>query len=659
MILTTRHRRGHPCRSASVLLCLTALLAATASMPRAAAQQRAAQLPEVVITATRVPTPLEQVASSVTVISADDIERKQRRTIAEALRALPSLSVIRSGGPGKTTTVFSRGTNGNHTLVLIDGIEINDPSNPDGRTDFSSLLSGDVERIEVLYGSQGTLYGSDAIGAVVNVITKRGEGKPTVTAQAEGGSFTTLNQSANLSGGTDLYDYSLNVLHLFNDGLSATADRLAPPGASNDEDEYENITLSGKFGLNPSENLSFSSAIRYVEAETELDLNVFPVHSDNDSRSESEQIFLRGDIKLTLLDGFTEHRLGAAYSRHDRLDRDDPDPINPLDFLRDANIGARLKFDLQNDLYVLDHHVVTIGLETEEESIDSSLDSTSAFGPFTSKTEADVRNNAIYLQDQLNYFDRLFGTLGLRVDDHESFGTELTYRVAAAYLHRQTGTKIKGSYGTGFKAPSLFQLFGRSISGFGVFLGNPDLEPEESESWELGFEQSFLNGRLGFGATYYDSDVTNLIVGGVTTNENIGEASLSGVEAFVTAVPTDKLTIEARYAYTRAKNDANDRDLLRRPRHKASFDIAYRPWEGLTLSAEGIYVGKRVDGDAITFARIESPSYFVLDLFAAYDIGENFQLFGRIENALDRDFEEPDGFAQPGIGGFIGLRGRF
>ena len=202
-------------------------------------------------------------------------------------------------------------------------------------------------------------------------------------------------------------------------------------------------------------------------------------------------------------------------------------------------------------------------------------------------------------------------------------------------------------------------MFGRSISGFGVFLGNPDLEPEESESWEVGFEQSFLHGRLRFGATYYDNDVTNLIVGGVTTNENIGQANLSGSEAFVTALPTDKLTIDARYAYTRAKDGVSDRDLLRRPRHKASFDIAYRPREGLRLSAEGIYVGKRVDGDAISFARIESPSYFVLDLFASYDLTENFQIFGRIENALDRDFEEPDGFTQPGIAGFVGLRGRF
>ncbi len=629
---------------------------AIAEQPQTSAFER---LPEVVVTATRIPTPVNEVASSMSVITAEDIERNQFRTVVEALQALPSLSVVRSGGPGKTTAIFSRGTNANQTLVLIDGIEINDPSTPDGRADVSSILLDNVERIEVLYGSQGTLYGSDAIGAVINVITKTGEGKPTVTAYAEGGSFTTLNQSASLRGGTALYNYSFNVQHLFSDGLSATTDEFAPPGAPNDDDEHENITLSARLGLNPTDNLELSFAGRYVETENELDLNVFPIQSDNDSDGESEQIFVRGDVKLSLFDGKTEHRLGAAYTRYDRLDRDDPDPINPLDFLRDHNIGTKLKFDLQNDFYLVDHHIFTLGLETEEESIDSSLVSQSAFGPFNSTADAEVRNKAVYFQDQVSYFDRLFGTVGVRVDDHETFGTEVTYRIAPAYLHLETATKIKGSYATGFRAPSLFQLFGSSISGFGVFVGNPNLKPEESDSWEVGFEQSLWDERLAFGATYFETEVTNLIEGGATTNANIGEADLSGVEAFVTVNVTENLIASANYAYTRPKNADTDADLLRRPRHKAKFNIGFRPVEKLTLSMEGVYVGKRFDVDAATFARIKTPEYFVLNLFAAYEINEMFQVFGRIENALDRDFEEPDGFTQPGVGGFVGLRARF
>ena len=618
-------------------------------------------VPETVVTATRIPTPPGQVASTIRVITAEEIARNQYRTVGQALQTLPGLIIVRSGGIGKTTAIFSRGSNANQTLVLIDGIEFNDPSTTDGRADLSSLLTDDIEKIEVLYGSQGTLYGSDAIGAVVNIITKRGTGDPAVAVTAEGGSFETANQYASLRGGTDRFDYALTAQHVYVGGISATSDRLAPPGQENDDDRHENYTVSGKVGFAPTDYLKFNGVARFTDAETDTDVNTSTPRSDNDSQAESEQVFLRGDAELKLFDGMTQHRLGVAYSRFDRRDRDDVDPINPNDFLRNNNIGTRLKVDLQNDVRVVKGHIFTVGLETEEETIDANLVSNSVFGPFRQSTDAEARNNALYIQDQISYFGRIFGTIGVRLDDHEDFGTETTWRIAPAYLHKETGTKIKGSYSTGFKAPTLFQLFGSSVSSFGAFRGNPNLLPENSRTWEAGVEQSLWGDRIRAGVTFFDTQVKNLIQTNATftSNVNIGKVDFYGVETFVRVRPTDNVTVTLNYSYTVAKNRATGGDLLRRPRNKASIDLGYRPIKGLVLSAAAVYVGSRPDIDAISFARVRQSGFFTTNLAAAYDITNNFRIFARVENLFDRDYEDPNGFEQPGIGAFGGLTIRF
>ena len=634
-----------------------------ALVPAARAQNEGAigTAPETVVTATRIPTPPAQVASTIRVITREQIERNQYRTVGEALQTLPGLVIARSGGVGKTTAIFSRGGNANQTLVMIDGIEFNDPSTTDGRADLSALHTDDVEKIEVLYGSQGTLYGSDAIGAVVNIITKRGKGDPKVAATVEGGSFETANQFASIRGGSKRFDYAFTAQHIYVGGLSASSDRLAPPGRSNDDDRYENYTVTGKFGVAPTENFRVDAVARFTDAKTDTDVNTSVPRTDNDSQAESEQVLLRGDAELKLFDGMTRHRLGVAYSRFDRKDRDDRDPINPNDFLRDNNEGTRLKVDLQNDLKIVKGHTVTVGLETEEETIDASLISISAFGTFRQSTSADARNNAIYLQDQISYYGRFFGTVGVRVDDHEDFGTETTWRIAPAYLHKETGTKVKGSYSTGFKAPTLFQLFGTSASAFGAFRGNPNLLPETSRTWEAGIEQSLWGDRVRAGVTYFDTQVKNLINTNATftTNINIGKVDLNGIEAFLSVRATDDVTVTLNYSYTAAKNRTTGADLLRRPRNKASLDIGYRPIEGLTLSASAVYIGNRADIDAVSFARVRQNGFVTANLAAAYDITKNFRIFARVENLFDRDYEDPNGFEQPGIGAFGGLTVRF
>ncbi|MGD2138292.1 MAG: TonB-dependent receptor [Gammaproteobacteria bacterium] len=634
-------------------------LAATAI--QAAADENGLQKTErIIVTATRIPTPSGRIGSSVSVITAAEIEAYQYRNIGDALQSIPSLSVVRNGGAGKLTSIFSRGTNANHTLVLIDGIEINDPANPDGRIDLSNIYIGDVERIEVLEGPQGTLYGSDAIGGVIQIFTKKGRGAPAASGMIEGGSFDTLNEQLSAGGGTPRGSWTLNLQHNDTDGHSALSGDFRQPNGVLDDDGHEALTLSSRLVYSPADLIEFDFSGRYIESDNDLDLNVFPVRDDSDSDSDADQLYLGLNTRLGLFDGRTDHRLGISYTDIDRHDRDDFDPVNSNDFLRDHNTAKKLKFELQNDIFLSEAHTFTVGLETEEDSIDSSLISESLFGTFTSSADETVRNNAVYLQDQFILGERLSGTLGVRVDDHEAFDNETTWRLAGAYQLPATGMRLKGSYATGFKAPTLVQLYGISATSFGPFTGNPDLKPETSEGWELGFEQTLASPDTRFGATYYRNDIEDLITfsDDFSTNINRNEVKTWGIEAFLDTRLSARLSAGVDYNHTLATDEATGEALRRRPLNKAVTHLDYTARRELTLTAEGIFIGKRYDTDPVTAARIRRGGYFIANLAASWTLSHQWELFGRIDNLFDRDYEEPAGFEQPGTGIYAGVRVR-
>jgi len=634
--------------SAAALALLTApVLAADED---ADAEKTHAVLPEVVVTATRIATPREQIASSMTVITAEDIAKRQYRSVGDALRSVPSLSVIQNGGAGKLTSVFSRGTNANHTLLLIDGIEMNDPSTPDGRMNFAGVSLNDVERIEILHGPQGTLYGSDAIGAVISIITKKGSGATKASLQLEGGSFSTFNQVLNLRGAEDIFDYSVTLDRSTTDGTSAVPARRIASGIKKDDDGFDNTTIAANFGITPSDILSFRFTGRFSDLRNDLDLKV----ADNDSHSEEDRLFLGGNAKLSLFEGRSEHRFAVTHTDYKRIARNAPD-VQSSSSSRDKNLGEKLKFELQNNFRFVENHVVTVGLETEKEKIKTNNKN----GTFTSAAKASARTDAIYVQDQFSYRDRFFGTLGLRIDDHQSFGSETTYRLAPAYLHRETGTKIRAAYAKGFKTPSLFQLFGASSSTFSSFKGNPNLKPEVSRGWEIGLDQGFFKDRVSLSFTYYENEIKNLIVSTTDfkSNHNLKVAETNGIEIGITAKLLENLDLGAGYAYTRAEEGGTTKkELLRRPLHKASFDLFYQPITPLSLTFSGSYIGRRYDVDAVSFGRTRNPGYFLANIAASYEVAEGWQAFGRIENAFSKNFEDPDGFEQPGFAFFLGVK---
>ncbi len=654
ILSATRRRTARAAASPALAFAATCLLLAPPPPAAAEADPAAIELPETVVTATRLPTPLEQVASAVTVITADEIERRQARTLPEALRLVPGLHVVQSGPTGAVTSLFMRGTESNHTLVLIDGIEINDPSTPDGAFDFSNLLLADVARIEVLRGSQSTLYGSDAIGGVVNIITKRGRGPARFTAALDGGSRATFDQALGASGSVGRFDYRVTLEHFATDGESITPARNRPAGVSGEDDGFESVKASTRMGAQLTEDARVDLALHYLFAQNDLDT----APEDPNARQNNRQFFARASVQAALLDGRFDNRLGVAYSDFNRDNGNRADSLSTA--YSNAHFrGKKLKFDWQGDIALGESHILTLGAETEKEKADSASDYSSGF---SSRTRDSARSTAGFVQLQSSFGDRLFTTLGLRVDDHEGFARKTTWRIAPTYIHRETGTRIKGSYGTGFKAPSLQQLYGENFFGsIGTFKGNPDLRPETSRAWDIGFEQPLLGERLRFGATYFDIRIDDLIDynSGFTSLINIDKAKTRGVEAFVALRPMDALSLRADYTFTIAEDETSGALLLRRPKHRLSLAATYDVTGNASVTATALYVGRRADIDSKTFARITTGGYTVVNLAGSYRLNDRWRFHVRIDNLFDKSYEPADGFQAPGISLLVGLKASF
>ncbi len=619
---------------------------------------------EVVVTATRIETPRRLVGSAATVIDSATIEAKQNRNAADVLDDVPGVNVVPSGGPGKLTSVFMRGANSDQVLVLLDGIEMNDPSF-NGSFNFGHLRFTNLERVEVVRGAMSTVWGSEAIGGVINLITRRGEGPPQASAYLEGGSFGTVAGGAAFSGGDDLFNYSVDASTYSDEGISVTPVRFRPAGKPSDRDGYDNLTLSGRFGLTPSDYVEFNAIARYVYGFTENDL----VLEDPDSYEQVDQIFARGETVVRLFDGRTEHVFGVSLSDHDRKDRNRPDVFDSTTQFTN-NVGRKIKADMRHNWYVTDDIVLTVGGEWEEDRLESDSFTQFASG-FVSQQDvvAHVSTRAAYGQVQWALFDeRLFGSSGVRVDDHETFGSYTTQRHVVGYNLKETGTTFRGTYGTGFKAPGLFNLLGRTAFQFlgfpaGNFIGNPDLRPETSETWEVGLDQKLFDGRVAFGGTYFNTDIEDLIQFKFlptfdSTVENIASARADGFEIYAEVRPIPALTLRGDFTHLEAENRKTKSELPRRPKNTLALNVSYDFLPGANARVEVKYTGSQVDVDFVSGQPLHRDGYTVANIYLSYEIVENVTLYGRVENLLDETYENAAGFARPGIGGFVGLKGR-
>ncbi len=599
----------------------------------------------VVVTATRVPTPELEIASSISVITADDISARQVETLPDLLKQVPGLNVIQSGGVGGQTSVFMRGTNSNHTKVLVDGIDVSDPSGPFGTFDFGPFLTQDIEKVEILRGPQSGLYGSDAIGGVIQIITKSGSGPLKVSAGAEAGSFDTFNQTGALSGSVGGFHYAATVEHAHAGATPVTPLDLLLPGERRIDDYGDNLTGSTKLGVDVSDHFDLGLVARYTQSHLRLtgeNENNFPADFPDSAQSHNDtrQHYMRATGHLDSFEGAFEQTLGLAFS--DIKSYETSPDLPESDFF-----GERVKVDWQGNVRLAAGEKLVLGAEHQRDEMTV---------PISAGTTVDSG----YAEIQSSFAGGVFDTLSVRYDNNDRFGSKLTYRAAPAFVLEETGTKFKASVGTAFKSPTLSQMF-QSFPDFNFF-ANPDLKPESSVGYDVGFEQALLGGSIRFGATFFRNDIKNLITNNAdfSTDVNVGRAVTQGVESFVVYRPAEQLTVRMDYTYTEATDEILHQQLLRRPKHKGTLNAVWQATNRLTLDATVLSVGSWIDGNRdFSITRLSAPGYTTMDVAAGYDLTAHWGVTCRITNLFDRRYENPVGFLQPGLGAFAGIRAKF
>jgi vitamin B12 transporter len=613
----------------------------------------------VVYSATGVATPARETTSSVTVINRQQLEQQQLRTAPDALSTVPGLNVVQTGGPGGATSIFLRGTNSNHTKFIIDGMDVSDPSLINRAFDLGQMLTGDVERIEVLRGPQSGLYGADALGGVVSVITKKGEGPPTWSFTAEGGSFSTFNQRASFGGSAANYNYQFNVDHYHAGSVPVTPLELLPPGQARINDYYDAKQYSTKLGANISEYLTLNYVARYIDGKLRFTQDNFLTAPGVPAAIQSEQVvhkfFTRGEAVVDPFNGRFVSYFGVNW-----LDNWNS-LFDPFGFSGPLTIskGDRIRYDYRGDLKLLPNATVIFGASDETESFQQGALNKSS------------NLKGAFVELQADYQKTFFLVANGRVDDDEFFGSHTTYRIAPAVVMPLTETKFRASYGTGFKVPTLVQKFQDFPP---TFFANPDLRPESSVGWDLGFEQPLWDKRALVGLTWFNNHLTDLIDFGptgqfieqcfegkceqvpISSNFNIGHARTHGIEAFAAVNVTESIKLRADYTYTRAIDDDTGLELLRRPKHKWSLQALWNPIDPLTLSATLVHVGDWKDVSRNGFVRnLDAPGYTVVNVAANYQVNPTLKTFARIDNLFNEHYQNPTGFLRPGIGIYGGI----
>jgi vitamin B12 transporter len=622
-------------------LLITASFAALALASPTFAQETEGSI---VVTATRQESEQQALPADVIVVDAERAIERGAQILDEALADVPGLAIVRSGPFGQQSSIFAGGANSNHTLVLYDGIRINDPSTPGAGFDAGQDLLGGLDRIEIVEGPMSALYGSDAVGGVINLIPRRGgEGVLNARMDMAGGSFGTLLGAAGIDGTVGSLRYAVSAEGFASDGYDIVPERMSTH--TGDADGAEMAALTGAFDLELSEAFSLDLLLRRREARADFDAFIFDSTVFNERRVDDPDLEIsRNDLSLA--------RVGATWAIVDSLslrasggvvatDRAQADGGLETDrFEGERRFGdATLGWESQT-LRLLG------GVSAETEEIDALQ-----FGsPIIA--EQDHWSGFVTAQASVGRFDF---TGALRADDFEGFGTATTWRAGASFRILDHA-RLYAAYGTSFRAPTLYERF--------VFFGNPDLEPEEGESWEIGADAQFAafgqEDGLELGALYRRTDLQAMIdFGPAFTFVNIDEAEIESAEARIALRPLEWLTARASYIYTDARDAATGDLLLRRPEHAFSASLAIEQgglsgeiaWRGVGERADILY-----DDDGFFLGAGVADSYELLRVSGAYEIHDGVRIFAVIDNALDETYEPANAFAGARRSLLVGLR---
>jgi vitamin B12 transporter len=587
------------------------------------------ELKTISVSANRTPTEKDKVGSKVEQVTEAEIEAKSRPVISDYLNLLPGVSIANNGGLGTQSGLYIRGLGSKYVKTLYNGIDISDPANTQVRTHYEYLLTGGISNIEVLKGSQSTLYGSSAITGLIDISTL-GDVENGIhhTVEAEGGSFGIARGRYGFSAANDGSRFTANVSGLHSDGISA-ADGFP------EKDGYDNVTLDFAAEHRISEAFSVFGSALHIDAKSDFDgSDSNPPYNPVDDL-ENKNYFKtsagRFGVNLDLMDGRLQNTLSVQGFK---MDRDVLASYGNSEF-----VAKRGKFDYQGSFEATDRIVLQYGLDYERQraEIDEGVS-------FTKSSDL----TGIWAQGIVEPMDDLTLTAGLRHDEHSEFGGHTTYRGTASYLFSNTGTRLHSSFGTGFRAPSLYELYA-------PFYGNSALEPETSVSFDVGLEQSFLAAQLTADLTYFRLEVDDLIDYDFVTstyNQVPGITRSQGVEASFLYAATDWLDLGGSYTYTDSRKEDRTRN-VRVPRHAVVLSAEARPAENwavgadLKIVADTMDVGEKLD------------NYVLLNAKVAYQLTDSTQVYLRGENLLNENYQTVKGYGTPGISAFAGIKAEF
>lgn len=602
------------------------LYASAALLPAVAHAQ--SEDDQIVVVASGVEQEAETTGRSITVLDRATIEARQTVSLSDLLATTPGVTSTRTGGPGNITAVRIRGAEDAQTLVLIDGVRANDPSAPAGAFDFGNLLTGAVQRVEILRGPNSVIWGSQALGGVVNVVTQKPVDGIEARANAEYGYADQISANAAIAAGNDTVQGALTGGYFRTDGISQAA-------AGTEADGYRQYNASGRLRVEFAPG--FGADLRGYYANSRLEIDGFPAptfsFADTDEYTTGQELY--GYAGLFANIGPVSNRV--AFTIAD-INRDGYDPAPGAFTPHYLYRGRSERYEYRGDAKLVEQVRVTFGAERENLRFYDGSDT----------YRADI--TSFYGQAIVTPVEAVTLTAGVRNDDHSRFGAHTSWGASAAVKPFES-TLLRASYGEGFKAPTLYQLFA-------PFYGTDTLQPETAKSWEAGIEQSALSGAVRLAVTYFHRDTRNQIDFDLVsfTYANIARTRAEGVEVELALKPVEALTVTANYTYTDAENRSagfEGNQLARRPQDTASLSADYRLPFGLSLGSTVTIVGDsfndqgnftRLDGFALGSIRAEMP------------IGDRFAVYGRVENLTDEKYETVSGYGTYGRAAYAGVR---
>ncbi len=621
---------------------ITTVMIAMLTAAAPAAAQETKKVDPVVVTATTVETLAEQLGVALSVIPGEDFKTYQYSTIDDAFRNIPGVTVTQQGSYGKLSTLSIRGANANQVLILVDGVRVSSPTL--GQTDLSDISPDLIERIEVIRGGQSTLYGADAIGGVVNIITKKGTGPFAATLENMGGNYDTLRNRLSIGGTYKIFNYSLSGSHLESNGQF--------------QNDNANINaVSGRIGVSLPFDSSLSFVYRYNKTDTGVPVkSVFPppqpivpiINPNAKQQTETTVMSLEG--KTRPVEWWESRARISRYTNNQGFQ----DPVDPgFDFdvpFRSQVDVVRREAEWLNSFFIGKWSTTTLGFGYRHEEGDNK-------GVF--RTARSVPS--VMFEEQLRFLDRLFITGGFRIEDDSVFGQAKTGQGSVAFVIKETGTRLRGSAGTGFRAPTFNDLF------FPDF-GNPNLLPERSQTWDAGFDQSLWQNRVRLTFTWFATHFTDAITCCVVLPTapfggpvNAGKARSKGVESSAEVDILPSLVASFTYTYTDTDNLQTNRPLARIPRHSGSAGLTWEPIPRLSLFTQVYVVGSQFDsyGDVYNsgHTRVDAGgTYRLLDQLGWL---QRLELVARAQNILNEQYAEVRGFPALGANFLIGLRAGF